>query len=798
MAEPSALGKVPYKAASLLCRVAWHRAFEASLGRAERANSVKSLAGKAKSAGHKKLAKEATEAWTTYAPKWADGPRGHKEGAEVAKALLDLAVAAAEHAAAQRVGLTTPKSERAAQKDAMKAWTTYEASLNLLKEHEEVVNESLVDCASNLVWSCAWYAANSVAENEDEPEDEECEDDGDEECDSEDGEGDQADEDEEEDEDAKFGENYPGSSDDFVEDHMCISGAFRTLFRGSEDAFHGARVFLPAAASSTARDAAEAAAVVSVREIAAVEGLPSIMKGGLNAVRLVLPAAAPDGSAPSASAVLQTLCAAVSAAEAAELRAVVEVPLESGKTAEQYLRKLGEALSQFKCVEGVALPRVHGLGDVTKLTAALREGGLDAKRCFISFPLVPVDEEGEWTDEAKAFFEANLEDAKLSLLAGDGNLVIEGPACMGDEEELEMFGELCDSYNLVSSWSLVAPDGGSGSKAKKGKEPSPEWYKEMSQRALGTMQECEVGWFHEVWDLPTGCNMELMFESSAPNGLPLKSCLEQGFIDFTSTEQVLYPRGKHTHSFIYLHGYTCTGYDYMSMPEYFMQVKKAKKKPSKSKAKKDKDGDGGDEDLDLEPYPGLKVILPSAPVRTIAYSGEETPSWHDYITDHDGEAEDDCPIEHLEEQAARIQRLIAAEAELVGARNVIVGGASQGCGVILHAVLTYEGEVGAVLGTMGHLLSCTPLPSEWAAKDIPVRCCIGMADSMMPWDKWVGDTWKRLQDAGVDVKIVKEEGVDHGDDGREMVWVRDFLADSMKSKPAAKKAAAKKSGAKKK
>jgi predicted esterase len=39
----------------------------------------------------------------------------------------------------------------------------------------------------------------------------------------------------------------------------------------------------------------------------------------------------------------------------------------------------------------------------------------------------------------------------------------------------------------------------------------------------------------------------------------------------------------------------------------------------------------------------------------------------------------------------------------VGGKNVFLGGASQGCGTALHAALTYEGELGGVIGHLAWL-----------------------------------------------------------------------------------------------
>jgi len=253
--------------------------------------------------------------------------------------------------------------------------------------------------------------------------------------------------------------------------------------------------------------------------------------------------------------------------------------------------------------------------------------------------------------------------------------------------------------------------------------------------------------------------------------------------------------GKHTTTLVYLHGFTCSGYDYLIEPEYFYKPKaqkKSKKKDEKAKKKKDEDDD--EEQVEYEPFPGLKVVLPSAPMRKItAHDGEESKAWHDYLTDFDGDMEDDPSPEDLKEQTERLHKILDREAAIVGAKNVLFGGASQGCGMALHAALTYKGELGAVIGTMGHVLSCSPIEKEWVDKKIPVYNYIGEEDAMMPMDKWVKATWDRLEEAGVEVKTEVTPDVDHGE--HEDIWLRAFIKERMT--PSSVKSAAKKPAKKK-
>uniref|UniRef100_A0A7S1R0H2 Phospholipase/carboxylesterase/thioesterase domain-containing protein n=1 Tax=Alexandrium catenella TaxID=2925 RepID=A0A7S1R0H2_ALECA len=216
-----------------------------------------------------------------------------------------------------------------------------------------------------------------------------------------------------------------------------------------------------------------------------------------------------------------------------------------------------------------------------------------------------------------------------------------------------------------------------------------------------------------------------------------------------------------------------------SKPPVSSKQKKAQQQAKKAKKGKQEDEE---EEEDFEPHPGMKVVLPSAPLRKITASkGEEHPAWYDYLTDLDGEGEDDFPKEELQDVAARIHALLDQEVAAVGAKNVFLGGASQGGGVALHCALTYPGGgLGGICCTMGHVLSATEISAEWLETKTPVHVYHGLADKTMPWEKWVEPTYKRLGEAGATVKVTLEEGVDHGDGDREQAWTRNFLTEVLK------------------
>lgn len=736
--------QMPFDVARALLRFAWHRSWSVALSTLPPGELQTALA--ARQRRHGELAKEALETWNVVAMPWASGPRGCQRGRLVVENVRTLVQSAAEHCALMRIYEEKDgKNTIELQKPAREPYQKFEAARSELENLHGTLAHALFERIVDFLWAVAWHAANTVADQMDsneEGEEEEGEDDGE-----------NGDEDEDEaDEQDPFGDDYPGSSDDAVDDMRQLLKAFHGMFHADEP-FRGVRCSL----------ASEMEGSPSVLEsISRVPG--AFGAGGLNAIRLLLP----DWSG-CAEKFDSTAGEFLLKAEALNLQVVLELPAVPGKVYEDWLRSLARSVSPMKCVRGVAMPRIQDLSRATGLMAALRQGGLTQDRCacFLQLPEGKVDECQEMLYRSDVSTDAEA----LPLWLADGHVMMEAPAHIECPEKPDTAQMVLDAASLLSqehehldlvcSWSLALP--GSFQKAE------IRTIQEFAQRMLASMEAAERGWFFESW--------------SGSNGSPersLQACLERDWINLSATEQVMYPPDNHTRSLVYLHGFTCSGYDYLKEPHYVYRPK-PKKKKAKGKASKDEE-----EEEELEPFPGLKVVFPTAPKRPITcYKGEVLHAWHDYITDHEGDQEDELSMEDLQETTARIHTLLDAEAALVGGKNVFLGGASQGCGTALHAALTYEGELGGVIGTMGHLLSCTPIKENWIAKKIPIFVYNGLEDSTMKWHEWVKATYCRLQDAKADIHIVLDEGVDHGEN--EDVWMRNFLTQNIKGSAAKSK-----------
>ena len=236
--EEGALGHMPFEIAHALLRMGWHESWFAAL------DSLKSGQFSERRDAHENLAKEAQETWNVLAMPWASGPRGGQRGREVVENVKKLAQAAARHCAAMRVYEEKDgKSTVELQKPAEQPYKDFESARSTLGTLHGTLAHVVVERMVEVLWAAGWHAANTVGymddSKEDEEEEEEDEEDEDEE---ENGEKDE-DEEDEEDEEERFGEEYPGSSDDPIEDMRNMLEAFHNLFH-SDEPFRGVRCTL--------------------------------------------------------------------------------------------------------------------------------------------------------------------------------------------------------------------------------------------------------------------------------------------------------------------------------------------------------------------------------------------------------------------------------------------------------------------------------------------------------------------------------------------------------------------------
>ena len=149
---------------------------------------------------------------------------------------------------------------------------------------------------------------------------------------------------------------------------------------------------------------------------------------------------------------------------------------------------------------------------------------------------------------------------------------------------------------------------------------------------------------------------------------------------------VLQPRGRHTWTLVFLHGYC--------MRARALRASLRRARP-----------------------PGWRVVLPQAPRRPLP-DGSRAPSWQDYLSDSGGAREDGVDPGAAAATRARLRALLRREARRVagGLTRVVIGGLSQGGCVALD--LCAFVQPAAVVTLVAHrpkLSAARPLKCSWHA-----------------------------------------------------------------------------------
>tara|TARA_B100001113_G_scaffold226503_1_gene185947 strand:- start:218 stop:952 length:735 start_codon:yes stop_codon:yes gene_type:complete len=213
---------------------------------------------------------------------------------------------------------------------------------------------------------------------------------------------------------------------------------------------------------------------------------------------------------------------------------------------------------------------------------------------------------------------------------------------------------------------------------------------------------------------------------------------------------VLESPGTPTHSFIFLHGYTCSGKENASHCKSWSHA-------------------------NTTAYSGLRVVCPDAmKLKTSApgYGRKKERSWYDFAYGECDCADDQPDLETLNNSCSEIRAIIKAEAEVVGSYSrVLLGGVSQGCCTAFHVLSTLEHTIGGFYGSIGHVMPCTDVSKIRGKVSGPLMFFCGSSDPVYPWS-WVRDTFARLE--GIPgVELWKEDHIEHEDDGH---WLSIFLA----------------------
>lgn len=201
--------------------------------------------------------------------------------------------------------------------------------------------------------------------------------------------------------------------------------------------------------------------------------------------------------------------------------------------------------------------------------------------------------------------------------------------------------------------------------------------------------------------------------------------------------KVILPRGRHTHTFIYLHGKAHTGLFYQKRAHFF----------EASRAW------------------GLRVVLPTAPL------GKLPTAWY---------AGRPATAERLVSPRERVQSIIVEELRRLGGRSerLLLGGTSQGCMVGVDSFVRFPEALGGFCGLVGYWPegndAALRRPIDHRRKR-PLRFFNGLEDEIVRWD-YARPTFEKLQTAGFsNLRVTTGPHVGHSMGEQEGRWIRAFL-----------------------
>ncbi|CAD8097978.1 unnamed protein product [Paramecium primaurelia] len=175
---------------------------------------------------------------------------------------------------------------------------------------------------------------------------------------------------------------------------------------------------------------------------------------------------------------------------------------------------------------------------------------------------------------------------------------------------------------------------------------------------------------------------------------------------------ILFPQLEHKYSLIWMHGLGDSANGFLSMFQKYSIVK-----------------------------PETKILLLQAPNRRVTINnGHFSSSWFDIkVLEPDIEKNQELDyfkttvsIEEIEQSKIMINQYLNEEVVKVQAKNVFIGGFSQGCCMALEVGLSYSQTLGGIIGLSGDLFPTTQL--HQIQDKTPLLIIHGKDDQVVPCD----------------------------------------------------------------
>lgn len=164
-----------------------------------------------------------------------------------------------------------------------------------------------------------------------------------------------------------------------------------------------------------------------------------------------------------------------------------------------------------------------------------------------------------------------------------------------------------------------------------------------------------------------------------------------------TTPHIVAPTAPHTHTIIFLHGRGSDAKTFCS--EIFESEDTSARKFT-------------------DVFPGIKWIFPNASESYAESERGRIPQWFDMASVQRPQEDAESQKEGLWQSVARVLQILEKEVKVVGLRNVIVAGISQGCATAIFALLATGMRMGGFIGLCGWL----PLAEELSSiMEVPGR-----------------------------------------------------------------------------
>jgi len=167
----------------------------------------------------------------------------------------------------------------------------------------------------------------------------------------------------------------------------------------------------------------------------------------------------------------------------------------------------------------------------------------------------------------------------------------------------------------------------------------------------------------------------------------------------------------------------------------------------------------------------FKVRLLTAPVSQVSINGGmPSTSWFDILSLNASPSS--YSKEEVDKNSANIQQIIDEEVATFSAKNVFLGGFSQGCAMAIHNCFNSKHKLGGVVGLSGFLFFESNIEGEFP----PALIIHGDEDAVLPFETSIESYRREAFLEKSQVEFHKIQGLGHGLDNRVTTLFKAWIA----------------------